>query len=91
MASTKVQQVINMMSQLTDEEVGEVLMDISKRVWIPQFMTKDYLQTLLGKDDMSDDEYGMIRDNIRLNDKIITFIDEETQSEYLDCLDNEEE
>lgn len=91
MTSTQVQEVINIVSQLTDDEVGEILMEISKRIWIPQFMTKDYLETLLGKSDMSDDEYGMIRDNIRLNDKIITFIDEETQSEYHDCSDNEEE
>lgn len=91
MASTKVKEVIDIISQLTDDEVGEILWNISKRVWIPQFMTKDYLKTLLGKEDISDDEYAMIINNVRLNDRIIEFIDDKTQSEYQDCSDNEEE
>ena len=85
----KVQEVIDMLSQLNDGELGHILMDISKRVWIPQFMTKGYLETLLDKPNMTDNEFHLIRNNTSLNDRIITFIDEETQSEYYDCCNNE--
>lgn len=81
--SVKVQEVLDILSQLDDNELGHILMDISKRVWIPQFMTKDYLETLLDKPNMTENELYLIRNNTVLNDKIVTFIDEETQSEYM--------
>lgn len=80
MATTKIQEIINMISELNDDELGHILHDISKRIWIPQFMTKDYLETLLDKSHVSDNEFYMIRNNVALNDKIIRFIDDETQN-----------
>jgi tartrate dehydratase alpha subunit/fumarate hydratase class I-like protein len=79
---TKVTEIIHKISQLDDDEIGEILYEISKRVWIPQFMTKSYLETLLDKQDMSQEDFDSVCNDTTLNDKIITFIDEETQMKY---------
>ncbi len=77
-----------MISQLDDNDVGYILMDISKRVWIPQWLSKDYLETLLNKPDMTENEFDSICNDIQLNEKIITFVEDEKQIKYLNYSDD---
>lgn len=83
MENDKVKQVIDMISQLDDNDVGYILMDISKRVWIPQWLSKEYLETLLNERKMTENKFELICNDLQLNEKIIEFIEDETQIKYL--------
>lgn len=89
MSSQTVKDIISQLSNLTEDELCEIVESISQTIWIPQHMSKEYLETLVDKT-LDDQEYEAIKNDSDLRDKIITYIDEEIQIKYIHCQDEED-